>query len=128
MRYIFPILILFAPAMAYASEPTANRTIPRGTQITAAMVTGDATEILGLETTRTIRSGTVIEGHLIREPLAVERNQVVTVVYKSGSLTIETVGRALDEGSSGAQIRVMNLDSRKSIMGRITGPGEVEVG
>ncbi|MEM7237221.1 MAG: flagella basal body P-ring formation protein FlgA [Pseudomonadota bacterium] len=40
---------------------------------------------------------------------------------------MRTEGRALDRGSAGESISVMNLTSRTVVRGVVSGPGQVEV-
>jgi len=49
------------------------------------------------------------------------------MVYRVGRLEITATGRALDQGSMGEVISIMNLDSRKRVDGRVTGLGTVEM-
>ncbi len=81
----------------------------------------------GLETRRTLYSGRPVMMGDLAPPAVVERNQIVTLVYQKGALSIVTEGRALGRGGVGERIRVMNLDSRTALTGRVSGPGQVEV-
>jgi len=58
----------------------------------------------------------------------VDRNEIVTLSFRKGPLVIETEGRALDRASAGAKVRVMNMTSRATVIGRVVAPGRVEVG
>lgn len=83
--------------------------------------------IVGKEAARTVYAGRVVTDADLRSPTLVERNALVRMVYSMGGLTIETEGRAMDRGGSGDLVRVMNLNSRKSVTGVIAGPNLVEV-
>ena len=61
------------------------------------------------------------------EPALVERNQVITLVYDSGVLRIETEGRALGRGAAGDVIEVMNLASRTRVTAQVMPNGTVVV-
>lgn len=61
-------------------------------------------------------------------PTLVERNQIVNLVYMSGTLTILADGRALTRGAEGDVIRVMNLASKTTVSGRIAPDGRILVG
>ncbi len=84
-------------------------------------------EVIGKEVRATVRPGRAIRTTDLRSPILVERNQLVDLVYRSGTLTIRGEGRALRQGGSGERIRVMNLDSRIVITGQVTSDGRVEV-
>lgn len=51
------------------------------------------------------------------------------VVISAGSSTIQVKmpGEALSAGAIGDQIRVRNLNSKRVVKARVTGPGQVEV-
>lgn len=139
MTRLFLILILLfgfaaAPQTVMAADAaveqvTANRPLQRGAVIREGDVTGPyATEdYVGQELIRSVRAGAVMTPRHVRTPLQVERNDTVTLIFRRGSLTMETTGRSLDEGSEGDRISVMNTTSRKRVTGRIIGPGLVEV-
>jgi flagella basal body P-ring formation protein FlgA len=57
----------------------------------------------------------------------VDRNQMVSLVFRSSGLTILTEGRALDRGGVGDVIKVMNLASRTTVTGTIAPDGSVMV-
>lgn len=121
-----------APALASsatADQVVATRSLQRGAIIREGDVDGPYAEedYLGRELTRSVRAGSVMSPHHVRVPLQVERNDTVTLVFKKGPLTMETVGRSLGEGSIGDRVSVLNTSSRKRITGRIIGEGLVEV-
>lgn len=57
----------------------------------------------------------------------IERNDLVTLIFRQGVLTIAAEGRALGRGAAGEAVRVMNLSSRTTVTGRIKQDGSVEV-
>lgn len=78
-------------------------------------------------------AGTIYAGQAIRpadltQPVLVERNGLVTLVYAEGPVRIETQGRALDAAAGGALVRVMNLASRNIVTGTVTAPATVTIG
>jgi flagella basal body P-ring formation protein FlgA len=60
-------------------------------------------------------------------PKLVRRGQPVTLVVRSGTLTISAQGRALSDGRAGDLVRVVSSSSR-TIDGIVEGPGTVRVG
>lgn len=88
----------------------------------------DAARIAGLEARTTLFPGRPISDGDLSPPAMVERNQIVTIRFRKGGLLIEAEGKALDRGAQGVRVRVMNLVSRASVVGRVTGPELVEVG
>lgn len=114
---------------ADAQQVTTNRPLQRGAIIRESDVTGPyaVEDYVGQELVRSVRAGAVMTPRHVRTPLLVERNDTVTLIFRRGALTMETTGRALDEGSEGDRVAVMNTTSRKRITGRIIGDGLVEV-
>jgi flagella basal body P-ring formation protein FlgA len=120
---------LSAHAASVADQVTANRALQRGAIIREGDLSGPyvTEDYVGRELVRSVRSGAVMSPHHVRTPLAVKRNETVTLIFKRGALTMETMGRSLDQGSLGDRVSVLNATSRKRITGRIIGQGLVEV-
>ncbi len=92
----------------------------------AGALPGDA-DIIGLEAKVTLYPGRPILPTHVGPAALVERNQPVNLIYRSGGLTISTEARALSRGAVGDTVRVMNLASRSTVVGRIRSDGSVEV-
>ena len=88
---------------------------------------GAGTEIVGLEARVTLYPGRPIMPEHVGPAALVDRNQVVTLLYRSGGLSIATEARALARGGVGDTIRVMNLSSRNTVIGRVREDGKVQV-
>jgi flagella basal body P-ring formation protein FlgA len=133
------VLVLLASAVpAPADTVVAARTIrslsligAEDLALVAGEVAGAATrlnEVVGLEARVILYPGRPIRLDQLGMPAVVERNQVVTLLYQAGGLTIETEGRALARAGVGDSLRVMNLASKKTVTGRVRDDGAVEVG
>lgn len=120
-EYLTPARVIRAGERIDAGD-LARRTGP------AAGGIADAARIAGLEARVTLFPGRPIAEGDLAPPAMVERNQIVTIRFRKGALLIEAEGRALDRGAEGARVRVMNLLSRASVIGRVRGPELVEVG
>jgi flagellar basal body P-ring formation protein FlgA len=75
----------------------------------------------------TLYAGRPIPLSALGPPALVERNQVVTLVFQRGGLEIRAEGRALGRGGEGDTIRIMNLASRNTVTGWVTGDGLIHV-
>ncbi|HEX6956651.1 MAG TPA: flagellar basal body P-ring formation chaperone FlgA [Ferrovibrio sp.] len=84
-------------------------------------------ELIGQSPRRPLATGMPIRAADIGRPEAVGKNVIVTMVAQGPGITITTTGRALEAGSIGDVIPVMNLQSRKTIQATITGTNEVQV-
>lgn len=130
------LMLLAGPALA--DSVVATRPIKPMTPITAEDVTlvaaridGAVTEleaVLGQEARIVIYPGRPVLAANLGPPAIIERNQIVSLVYRSGGLAILTEGRALARGGVGDVIRVMNLSSRATVTGTIGPDGLVDVG
>lgn len=134
MRWLF---LAFLPVPALADAVVAMRPVASGTVLTAADLTLVAADIAGAVTRiddavgqqlrRAVPAGRPIRADDIAAPARVERNQMVTLRYQSGGLTILTEGRALDRGAEGAVIAVMNPTSRNTVSGQVMADGSIRI-
>lgn len=81
--------------------------------------------IQGLSPKRPIAEGAVLTLQLFAPVPAILRNDVVRLLSGSGSVRIETKGKALDGGQIGEQVMVENLTSGRRVAGWIVGPGVI---
>jgi flagellar basal body P-ring formation protein FlgA len=83
--------------------------------------------IIGLEAKRMIAAGQPLYGQDVQRPLMVKRNQIVTLVLSRSGLAIATSGKALNDGSKGAIVRVQNASSKQIIEGEVAADGVVRI-
>jgi len=88
----------------------------------------DLDEVVGREVMRLIQVGDTLEQPSVRRPPAVSRGERVRVVSHVGGIRISTQGEPMEDGALGETIRVVCSASRRTIRGRVAGPGVVEVG
>lgn len=129
------IVLCLLPMQLHAESLVANRTIAAGHVIQAADLTRveaaipgaitDPEDAIGKETRQTIFPGRPIFLASLGAPTLIARNQIVTLIYESQGLSIKTEGRALSSGGTGDVIRVINLASRNTVVGRIQPDGTV---
>lgn len=128
-------LALAPPAVAQmvvAAHTLRAQTVLTAADLTVAagLVPGaavDPADLLGQETRVAIYAGRPILASQVGPPALVDRNQLVTLVYRRGALTILAEGRALDRAGAGENLRVMNTGSRMTVTGRVTASGTVAV-
>jgi flagella basal body P-ring formation protein FlgA len=85
----------------------------------------DAKDIIGLEPTRPLMPGTPIRSQDVRAPVLVPKNSLVTIVLRRAGMELTVQGKALDEGSRGDTVRVMNTKSQRLLEAQVDGPGIV---
>ncbi|MBU1567404.1 MAG: flagellar basal body P-ring formation chaperone FlgA [Proteobacteria bacterium] len=83
--------------------------------------------LVGMQLTRTVAKGSPILGSYVDTLPVVRRGQKVKMVVESGSLHLTATGFAHSDGKLDQMIKVQNLNSNKTIHGRVAGPGIVEV-
>ncbi len=123
-----------------AEVPTAMTTLHRGELITENNIimerqilarpdrpTLDKEELIGMQMTRTVNAGRVIEESHITMPPVVKEGEMVKIHGRKGGLFISASGIARDDGGLGERIRVRNIASNKLIHCRVDGPGMVSV-
>lgn len=84
-------------------------------------------DVIGLEARVNLYAGRAIRISDIGRPAILERNQLVIMIFKTGLLSISAEGRVLDRAGVGDLVRVMNLDSRLTVTGRVMQNGTIEV-
>lgn len=134
MRWLALALI---PAPALADAVVTTRPVPARTVLTSADVTvvdadipdalRDAGAAIGQETRVALFAGRPLRAADLSAPARVDRNQIVPLHYRQGTLAIVTEGRALGRGAEGEVISVMNLASRSTVQGRVAADGSVIV-
>lgn len=85
----------------------------------------DPAKLIGTTPRRMITPGQPIKLTDIEQPRVVSRGGLITMVFKSGTLTLTAEGKALEDGAAGDTIRVVNTSSNKTLQGLVTGSNEV---
>lgn len=119
----------------YAEDIVVNRNIRAGHLISASDIQTPqstnalrrATMMVGKEAARTLYKGQAVSDGDVRSPTLVTRNSIVAMTFTKGSMTIDAEGRALEDGSIGDRIRVMNLGSKRVTTMTVSGPESVKV-
>ncbi|KIC18311.1 MULTISPECIES: flagellar basal body P-ring formation chaperone FlgA [unclassified Leisingera] len=119
-EYLVPLRTIRAKAIVNAEDLA----LKKG-EILGAL--SDPSDVIGMEARVALYAGRPMRPGDIGPPAIVERNDLVTLIFRQGGLTIAAEGRALGRGAAGEALRVMNLSSRTTVTGRITNDGSVEV-
>jgi flagella basal body P-ring formation protein FlgA len=97
---------------------------------TKAEVGSDAAsreQALGMQMRRPMHAGQPLRAADLVKPDLVQRDQSVTVIYESPGLYLTTRGKALDSGTEGDVVNVINLQSKRTVTGVVTGRGQVTI-
>jgi len=128
-------------AVAIIDVPVLTRRIPAGetiaptdivwTELRAGRGTADVArteaEIVGLAARRALPANSPVRVADLREPALVTKGQIVTITLESRSLQLTTKGRALQDGSQGEVVRVVNTSSNRTIEATVAGQNLVSV-
>ena len=71
--------------------------------------------------------GDPIRDRNLTKSIMVRRGEVVTIVAQQGTLKVTASGQAKQDGALGDTITIMNLNSKKTVTGKIIGPSLVEI-
>jgi flagella basal body P-ring formation protein FlgA len=95
-----------------------------------AEVTGEPVlrdRAIGMQVRRAMRAGTPIRVADIAKPEFVSRDQSVTVIYQVPGIYLTTRGKAVESGAEGDTVSVLNLQTKRTLIGVVTGRGQVTV-
>lgn len=138
MLRLMIFLGLALPSQGWAETLVTVRTIrsqailtPGDLTVIAKTVPGTLDNIeqaVGMETRVVLYAGRAIRPGDVGPPALIDRNQIVTLLYRRGPLLIAAEARAMGRGGVGDSLRVMNLTSRSTVTGVVQADGTVTVG
>ena len=82
---------------------------------------------VGMQLRRPMRAGTPVRVADIAKPEFVSRDQSVTVIYQVPGIYLTTRGKAIEGGAEGDTVSVINLQTKRTLTGVVTGRGQVTV-
>jgi len=87
----------------------------------------DMEEAAGKRAVRSLDGGQLVERKMIEDPPLVKKGDRVRIEAAGGRIRVTAMGRVMQDGRSGEQVKVMNLMSGKEIHATVTGAGVVAV-
>lgn len=87
----------------------------------------DVTQLVGQQLVRQSRGGIMLKASDVMAPIVVSRNSLVTVLLKTGPMTLTVKGTALANASAGQSVDVLNSVTRKILHGVARADGAVEI-
>ena len=82
---------------------------------------------VGMQARRQLRAGQALRAADLTKPDLVVRDQNVMLIYESAGLYLTIRGKALEGGSEGDAVNVLNLQSKRTVSGIVVGRGQVSV-
>lgn len=107
------------------SEDVSRSTMPVSS-MSSNMLRSDR-DIIGKEARRTLMPGRPISENSLIEPRIILRGDEITINYADSDLNLSVPGRALEDGAINQRLRVVNLQSSKTITAHVAAPGVVIV-
>lgn len=87
----------------------------------------DIEQLLGKQLVRQARGGIMLKATDVTDPKVVTRNTLVTVVLKTGPMTLTVKGTALTTAAAGEPVDVLNVVTKKILHGVARSDGAVEI-
>ena len=106
---------------------SADVVIERRTKAEAGNDAASREQALVMQMRRPMRAGQPLRSADLVKPDLVQRDQSVTVIYETPGLYLTTRGKALDNGTEGDVVNVLNLQSKRTVTGIVSGRGQVTI-
>jgi flagella basal body P-ring formation protein FlgA len=84
-------------------------------------------QAVGMQMRHGMRAGRPLRVADLVRPDLVQRDQTVTIIYQTAGIYLTTRGKALDSGTQGDVVNVVNAQSNRTITGIVTGRGQVTI-
>jgi flagella basal body P-ring formation protein FlgA len=82
---------------------------------------------VGMQMRKPLRAGQALKVADLAKPDLVQRDDNVTLIYETAGLYLTMRGKALDSGTDGDAVSVLNLQSKRTISGVVIGRGQVAI-
>jgi flagella basal body P-ring formation protein FlgA len=80
-----------------------------------------------LELLRPLQAGEMLTSRVVRPRIAVKRGDLVTLLLEGNGFRITTQGQASEDARRGGAVRVLNVASKREVVGLVEGGGVVRV-
>jgi flagella basal body P-ring formation protein FlgA len=82
---------------------------------------------VGMQARRQLRAGAAVKASDLAKPDLVQRDQSVMLIYETSGLYLTIRGKALEGGTEGDVVSVLNLQSKRTVTGVVVGRGQIAV-
>ena len=82
---------------------------------------------VGMQARRQLRAGQALKTADLAKPDLVTRDQTVTMIYEAAGLYLTIRGKALEGGTEGDVVSILNLQSKRTVSGVVIGRGQVSI-
>ena len=87
----------------------------------------DQQSLIGMDSKRSLKAGSVINPHMVQAPFVIQRHQKVVLSINKPGIAVQMNGIALTKGRLGERIRVRNSSSQKVLQGVVVSSERVLV-
>jgi flagella basal body P-ring formation protein FlgA len=87
----------------------------------------DPAQLVGMQLNRQSREGMLLKPADVSTPTLIARNDLVTIYFREGPMTLTVKGQAITNAVAGAPVQVLNLMSKRVITATALAAGAVEV-
>lgn len=130
-RY-YQMVKVWVPAKDIAKDKLINESDLQETTVRASRLKGGAystkEDIIGKQAAKFLKSGKLIEKNGLQAEIIIKKGQAVTAMYTKKGLQITSKMQALDNAAQGQAVKLLNLSSKKEIIGVAKAAGLVEIG
>ena len=84
-------------------------------------------DLIGMTPRRVIPANIPVSHTELSKPRMIERGDLVTMHYKKGPIQVTAIAKAMQSGTKGDVIRVMNVDSKRTLEAQVTGLREATI-
>ncbi len=82
---------------------------------------------IGMQMRRAMRAGQALRTLDLAKADLVSRDQGITLIYEAPGIYLTGRGKALEAGTKGDTVNVLNLQSKRTVQGIVVGPGQVAI-
>ncbi|HWV51568.1 flagellar basal body P-ring formation chaperone FlgA [Pseudorhodoplanes sp.] len=87
----------------------------------------DLSAAVGMAAQQPLRAGQAIRTTDLARPVLVKRSESVMIVYEVPGIVLTARGKAEESGSMGDTVNVLNVQSKRTVQGVVTGPNQITV-
>ena len=84
-------------------------------------------DLVGLAARNNLRAGQGLRNSDLMKPELVKKNEMVLLHYEVPGIVLTMRGQALESGTEGDLVNVLNIQSKRTIQGVVTGPGRIAI-
>ncbi len=84
-------------------------------------------QVIGMEAKRSIPASTIVQENQVQAPIQVQRGETVTVIARTGGISVRTYAVAKQSGAMGDLVKVETLDGKQQFAARVSGQRQLEI-